>query len=315
MEQPDASAVRAELERILASELFANAGRLSRFLRFTVEKTLEGEGDQLKEYRLGTEVFDRDASYDPRLDSIVRVEARRLRSRLAEYYESAGASDPIYIRYLRGGYSPRFELRGAAGTTTQEVGTPSPELRIGETAPERRRHATWPVVAAGSLVVVLAGILLVLRSAPGGDAAHATTPQIRLAVLPLAHFSSDAADDALADRLTDGLITELARYQTFGVISRTSVMQFKGTRRPLPEVAHGLGAGLVLEGSVIREDGAVLVKTRLVDPASDTKVWADVFNGESGDLVSLQQRIARRAAAAVDEWVRRPAADPVRSGR
>ena len=85
-------------------------------------------------------------------------------------------------------------------------------------------------------------------------------------------------------------------------------MQFKGTRRRLPEVAQTLGAGLVLEGSVIREEGRVLVKTRLVDPASDTKVWADAFTGESSDIVSLQQRIARAAAAAVGTWTTRTGA-------
>jgi TolB-like protein len=303
MPQPDRDAVRAQLERILRSEHFANAGRLSRFLRFTVEKTLDGEGDQLKEYRLGVEVFDRDASFDPRLDSIVRVEARRLRSRLAEYYQDAGAADPVLIRFDRGGYSPQFALREPLSAS------PPPELtRSAPAARAPRPHTTWPVVAAGSLVVVVAGVFLLLRDPTGaGNAAHATTPAVRLAVLPLAHFSDDAADDALADRLTDGLITELAREPALGVISRTSVMQFKGTRRRLPEVAQALGASLVLEGSVIRENGDVLVKTRLVDPASDTKIWADAFTGHPADIVSLQQRIARAAAAAVERWSERTA--------
>jgi len=106
---PDADAVRAQLERILVSAGFANADRLSRFLRFVVERTLDGEGDQLKEYRLGTEVFDRPSDYDPRLDSIVRVEARRLRSKLAEYYDGTGRADPTVIRVDKGGYAASFE--------------------------------------------------------------------------------------------------------------------------------------------------------------------------------------------------------------
>ena len=77
--------VRAELDRIFASKGFGGAGRLSRLLRYVVDRTLAGESDQLKEYVVGVEVFDRDASYDPRLDSIVRVEAGRLRSRLDEF--------------------------------------------------------------------------------------------------------------------------------------------------------------------------------------------------------------------------------------
>ena len=116
----EADAVRAQLDRILASPGFVNADRLSRFLRFVVERTLEGEGDQLKEYRLGTEVFDRPADYDPRLDSIVRVEARRLRSKLAEYYDGPGRTDPLSIR-------------AAAGRRRRS----------------RRRRSRWMPVAAG----------------------------------------------------------------------------------------------------------------------------------------------------------------------
>jgi hypothetical protein len=81
---PSGDDVRCQLDRLLASSVFANAGRMSRFLKFVVEQTLAGEGERLKEYVIGVEVFDRDASYDPRLDSIVRVEAARLRSKLAE---------------------------------------------------------------------------------------------------------------------------------------------------------------------------------------------------------------------------------------
>ena len=106
--EPD---VRAELDRILASKGFATAGRLSKLLRYVVEKTLAGETDQLKEYAVGIEVFERDEKYDPRLDSIVRVEAGRLRTRLDEYYNGDGSSSPIRIsaaagRILRA-YSPR----------------------------------------------------------------------------------------------------------------------------------------------------------------------------------------------------------------
>src|SRR4029453_4394786 len=83
-------AIRAQVEKILASRFFAQSKRLTRFLRFTVEQAIQGQGDDLKEYLLGVEVFDRDPSFDPRIDSIVRVEAGRLRSRLKTYYETEG---------------------------------------------------------------------------------------------------------------------------------------------------------------------------------------------------------------------------------
>jgi TolB-like protein len=101
-------AIHDELSRILESSIFVQSDRLGRFLRFTVEKTLAGEGETLKEYLIGTEVYDRPTSYRPSEDSIVRGEARRLRSKLKEYYESIGKNDPLSIHYRPGSYMPMF---------------------------------------------------------------------------------------------------------------------------------------------------------------------------------------------------------------
>src|SRR5271157_398646 len=103
-----AAGVRTQLEQVLASPSLRDAELLKRFLRYVVEKTLAGEGDQLKEYRLGVEVFDRDASFDPRLDPVVRMAARRLRAKLQEYYETEGRSDAIRIEVPKGAYVASF---------------------------------------------------------------------------------------------------------------------------------------------------------------------------------------------------------------
>lgn len=107
-----AEAVRSELETILSSPGFARSERLSRFLRFAVEKTLQGEGDRLKEYLLGVEVFDKGESYDPRIDPIVRVEAARLRSKLKDYYLTDGRSDTVLIDLIREVTFPSFNEDG-----------------------------------------------------------------------------------------------------------------------------------------------------------------------------------------------------------
>ena len=100
--------IREQLSRILESPMFIQSNRLSRFLRFTVEATLAGDADMLKEYLVGTEVYDRKPPYHPSADSIVRSEARRLRSKLKEYYESVGKDDPVFIYYRIGSYVPAF---------------------------------------------------------------------------------------------------------------------------------------------------------------------------------------------------------------
>ena len=109
-----ADEVRAHLEKILAGRLFSRSDRLSRFLRFAVEQTLAGKGDQLKEQLVGIEVFDRKPDYDPRIDPIVRVEARRLRSKLKAYYASSGRGDSVLIGLPKGSYAPFFRSRAAA---------------------------------------------------------------------------------------------------------------------------------------------------------------------------------------------------------
>jgi TolB-like protein len=111
-EQPiSESAIRRELARLLQSAIFAQSDRLVRFLRFTVEHTISGRADELKEYVIGTEVYDRKPPYHPSQDSIVRTEARRLRSKLKEYYEVEGKSDPVFIYFRPGSYVPVFRLR------------------------------------------------------------------------------------------------------------------------------------------------------------------------------------------------------------
>src|SRR6266545_316351 len=103
---PRPEAVRAQVARVLASRHFARSPKLSRFLEFTVEETLGGRAETLKEYLIGLEVFGRPVTFDPRADGIVRVQAFNLRSRLAAYYETEGIADPIGIEYSKGGYAP-----------------------------------------------------------------------------------------------------------------------------------------------------------------------------------------------------------------
>ena len=101
-------AVRAQLERVLGSDDFAQSKRMKAFLRFVVEEALVGRGERLKEFVIATEVFGRDESFDPQSDTIVRVEAGRLRRRIERYYLTAGRQDPLRIDLPKGSYAPLF---------------------------------------------------------------------------------------------------------------------------------------------------------------------------------------------------------------
>ncbi len=120
---PAPEEICAQVERMLASRLFTRSNRLCRFLRFSVEQTLAGKSAQLKEQIIGVEVFDRKPDYDPRIDPIVRVEARRLRAKLKAYYNSPGRGDHIMIGLPKGAYLPFFRIRAAAA---QDSAAPVP---------------------------------------------------------------------------------------------------------------------------------------------------------------------------------------------
>src|SRR5260370_31931397 len=114
--------IQAELEKILASKSFASSEQLRSFLRLTVEQTLRGHGDQIKEYTLGVEVFARGESFDPRTDNIVRAKAGKLRSKLETYYATEGHDEPLLIDYPKGSSVPVFRGR--------ELPAPDPPARF-----------------------------------------------------------------------------------------------------------------------------------------------------------------------------------------
>src|SRR4051794_41823439 len=104
---PDAEQdARRQLERVLGSVAFRQVDRLKRFLNFIVSESLAGRGDQLKEYVIGVQVFDKDQSFDPRADPIVRVQARRLRARLLRYLPRGRGGGAPRLQVPQGGHSP-----------------------------------------------------------------------------------------------------------------------------------------------------------------------------------------------------------------
>jgi hypothetical protein len=178
---------------VLAGAGFANADRLKRFLEFTVEMKLRGEEGQIKEFLLGQEVFDRGAGYDPRLDPIVRVEARRLRQRLAEYYSGPGQDDPLRIEFPKGSYAPVIHTAAARNDD-----------------PGVSRRGWWKAVAGlAGTAALLAAVLPLFRPRAG---------QPWLAVVPAHWVWGDAAAlDTVDESLAEEVTASLARDGTVAV--------------------------------------------------------------------------------------------------
>lgn len=281
-------AIRIQLERILASRAFARSERQRRFLRFVVEKTLEGSPDAIKEAQLGIEVFDRGAAFDPRADNIVRVEARRLRQRLEDYHSGEGLGDPVLIELPKGSYVPQFSLR--------DVVASAPASPADLNRAPRGRYV-W-VAAGAAALALLAGAVLLAR--------HFASAPVSVAVLPFAGFP--AADDHYqADGITEDITQALAQSRQLRVVARTSAFQFRGTSLDVREIGRRLGAGLVVEGSVQRRDGRIVIAARLVDVRNGFQVWAASEETDGSGIESAERTLVTGLSRALNS-------DPPRRG-
>jgi eukaryotic-like serine/threonine-protein kinase len=163
------------------------------------------------------------------------------------------------------------------------------------TAPHRHRRR---LVAAVVGLLIVAGILVWnWRSLQHRLWPISGPPQIRsLAVLPLANLSGDPSQDYFADGMTESLITSVSKIRALKVISRTSVMQYRGVNKPLPQIARELGVEGILEGSVQRSGRRVMVTAQLINAATDTNLWAETYERDLQDILALQSEVASSVA-------------------
>ncbi len=156
------------------------------------------------------------------------------------------------------------------------------------------------LAAAGVLVAALAfGAWRIYAPGPDAPAGPAPGPIVSIAVLPLDNLSGDPDQEYFADGMTEALISDLARLGSLRVISRTSVMQFKGARQPLPEIARALNVDAIVEGSVLRAGNAVRITAQLIDARTDYHIWARDYERDFEDVLALQREVARAIALGI----------------
>jgi serine/threonine protein kinase/tetratricopeptide (TPR) repeat protein len=183
-----------------------------------------------------------------------------------------------------------FALRSIS--TDQVVPTTKP---TGEKSTQKKK-VIW-TVAVVSLVVLGAVAAMFGLGVFDGPASKSEGAPIRsIAVLPLENLSGDPGQEYFVDGMTDALIANLAKIRALRVISRTSVMRFKGTTTPLPEIAAELGVDAVVEGSVVRSGDRVRVTAQLIEAATDQHLWAENYERDMTDILSLQSEVARAIA-------------------
>ncbi len=207
----------------------------------------------------------------------------------------------------------RKTLRGESDSNaTSVIGTTTPPSGVvGETSSGtlvvKAKRPVWVIpVLTIAAVAVIAASFLTLR---GGDedttAVQSTQTSSKalensLAVLPLRNISGEEQNEFFVDGMTEELITQLAGIRALKVISRTSIMRYKNTDKPLTEIARELGVGKILEGSVLWAGDRVRITAQLIDGINDAHLWANSYESDLDDVLGLQRRVARAVADEIE---------------
>lgn len=261
-----------------------------------LELLLERPGEVVTREDLRARIWPNESFGD--FDQAVNVAVAKLRGALCD-----SPDNPRYIETIpRRGY--RFIAEVAV--LPRESGSPDPAKEslattgssdsvAGMAEPAMSRSLpgwlSWKVIGGALILVAVAGLaILRWRSHPQAGASP-TSPIRSLAVLPLENLSGDA-QDYFADGMTDELITDLAQIGALRVISRTSVMPYKGARKPLPVIARELNVDAVVEGTVLRSGNQVRITAQLIQASADKHLWAESYQGDVRDTLSLQKQVA-----------------------
>ena len=273
-------AVLDQVSRITASAQFAASERLSALLRYVVEQTLDGRTDGIKEYTIAVEVFGKPESFDPRLDTIVRVQASKVRAKLREYYAGGGARDAVLIDIPRGTYVPVFHSN-------------DPPFKPVGPAPRRVNVRIVAALVFGAVILVWPLVRLVNMPA----VVQRRSPSI--AVLPFVDMSPNKDQEYFCDGITEELINTLAKIDGLHVVARTSAFEFKGKALDVRKIGAQLNVQTVLEGGVRRDGDKLRITAQLYEVPNGYHLWSAAYERTANGVFAVQEEIARAVVSAL----------------
>ena len=209
--------------------------------------------------------------------------------------------EDIILKCLDKDPANRYQAAKEMEVDLRRLGMPPPTQGV---PPPERAKAPWLRAAlwAGISALLLGAAVVGLNVAGWRDGllSRVHPPQMRsLAVLPLENLSRDPDEEYFADSMTEAIITDLAKINALRVVSRTSVMRYKRTQKPLPEIAKELNVDAIVEGSVQRAGNRVRITAQLIHAATDQHLWAEAYERDLRDVLVLQDEVARNIAQQV----------------
>lgn len=297
-------AVHDALDRVLASAEFEGSSRLQAFLRHVVEARLAGNERGLRAYAIGVDVFERPADFDPQAESLVRVEAGRLRQKLAAYYAGEGHEDPVRITLPKGGYAPRFEVVAAAAPPPPPVPVSVRAAPVpGHRRPGRIAFLTAALIAIAIGVAAHYGLerrspTLPVEADGGADPAHQTPA---LGVLPFEALDNAPGTATVASGLTALVTADLTHFRQFFVLARRSAVALAESGGDPIRAAADAGLDYVVDGTVRRDDEGFIVTASLISTADAGVLWTRSFTGPhaGSEALALESEIASAIVTAV----------------
>lgn len=214
------------------------------------------------------------------VEGVLTRAASQLRQALGD-----DAAKPSYLQTI-----PKRGYRLIAPVRPETVQIP---LASSTVAPQAR---PWILVTVVIMVAFAALALILLRAVPSEDLEE----PVSIAVLPLLNLAEDSSQEYFSLGMTEALITELAKVSGLRVVSRTSVMRFRETGLSLPEIARELGVSTLLEGSVLQADGRVRITAQLIRADTDEHLWAESYDRELADVLTLQSELARAVVQEIE---------------
>ena len=240
------------------------------------------------------------------IESIVEVPSEAAPSSIEERSQQ---SYPANRNRRVGDTNPSFATPGSLAIQDPPNKEEPPRVEpssFSKNEPQSPRNTRLIWLASSTGLAILLLVLLGARILR--NRLHPIAPKITsLAVLPLDNLSGDPAQNYFADGMTDELTTMLAKNSTLRIVSRTSVMQYKGAHRPLPEIARELGVDGILEGSVSRSGDKVHMTIQLIQAPTDTHLWAESYDRNANDVVTLPNEAAQTIAKKLNSPALQPA--------